>query len=62
MITYRILREKIDQMTSDQLDSAVTAHLGLCDEFVPVDHLELVDSNEDDRLDDGHPVLIILKE
>jgi hypothetical protein len=49
-------------MTPDQLDSAVTAHLGLCDEYVPVDHLELVDSNEDDRLGDGHPVLIILKE
>jgi len=47
-------------MTPKQLESNVTIHLDSIDEFFPVDHAELVNDNEEDRLNDGHPVLIVL--
>lgn len=60
MITYRQLAKKIATMTEEQLDSHVTVHLDSVDEFFPVDHYELNDAEqEDDRLDDGHPVLVV---
>jgi hypothetical protein len=46
-------------MNEEQLDSNVTIHLDSIDEFLPVHHAELVNDNEEDRLDDGHPVLIV---
>lgn len=56
---YRDLLRKCEQMTDEQLDMDVTVHLSSCDEFFNVDHLELTDDQEEDRLDDGHPVLVI---
>ena len=60
MITYKQLKEFINRMTPKQLESNVTIHIDGIDEFVSVDHAELVNDNEEDRLDDGHPVLIVL--
>ena len=59
MFTWRELLEKISKMTDEQLNSTVTVHAQSIDEFIPVDHFELNDSQEDDRLDDGHPFLVI---
>jgi hypothetical protein len=59
MITYRQLQQYIEKMNEEQLDSNVTIHLDSIDEFLPVHHAELVNDNEEDRLDDGHPVLIV---
>jgi hypothetical protein len=58
MITYKQLQDYISRMTPEQLDQNVTVWID--DEFLPVDHAELVDNNEEDRLDDGHPILVIL--
>jgi hypothetical protein len=59
-MTWRELREKIDAMTFEQVISAVTIHLHSRDEYYAVDHFELVNDNEEDRLDDGHPFLVVL--
>lgn len=61
-MTYRELSEWIQQMTPVQLDSTVTVHLGEEDEFYPVDHGELTNDQEEDRLDDGHPYLVVFNE
>lgn len=59
MITYRELNVLINKMTDEQLDCNVTVCLE-DDELFQVNHLELNDADqEDDRLDDGHPVLIV---
>lgn len=47
-------------MTADQLVSDVTIHLHSQDEYYSVDHYELTDDNEEDRLDDGDPFLVVL--
>lgn len=60
MITYREMGEKINRMTDEQLDSHMTVHLQSKDEFFAVDHYELTDDQEEDRLDDGHPILVVL--
>ena len=54
------LKIKIDAMTDSQLDSDVTVFLDETDEFIRADHFELCNDNEEDRLDDGHPYLVIL--
>jgi len=62
MITYRELNVLINKMTDEQLDCNVTVCLE-DDELFPVNHLEINDADqEDDRLDDGHPVLIVFNE
>lgn len=58
MITYRQLQDYISRMTEEQLNANVTVWID--DEFLSVDHAELVNDNEEDRLDDGHPILVIL--
>ena len=58
-MTYRDLLSKILKMTNAQMYSDVTIHLSSKDEYYKVEHLELTDDNEEDRLDDGHPVLIV---
>lgn len=59
MMTYLELADKISRMTKIQAYSDVTIHLSSKDEYYKVEHLELSDDNEEDRLDDGHPVLIV---
>jgi len=58
MITYRQLQDYISQMTEEQLNANVTVWID--DEFLSVDHAELVNDNEEDRLDNGHPILVVL--
>lgn len=57
---YRELLDKCIRMTKEQLDMDVTVHVASSDEFFGVDHLELTDDQEEDRLDDGHPILVII--
>lgn len=62
-VTYRRLYDWIGNMNEDQLCATVTVHLGDQDEFFPVGALLLNDAEqEDDRLDDGHPILAIHNE
>jgi hypothetical protein len=62
-MTYRDLWNKIELMTTEQLDLPVTVHLSDIDEFFPVDHLELTDAAQDeDRLEDGHPILVVFND
>lgn len=56
---YRDLLDKCEQMSEEQLNMDVTVHVASSDEFFKVDHLELTDDQEDDRLNDGHPILVI---
>lgn len=56
---YRDLLDKCEQMSEEQLNMDVTVHVASSDEFFKADHLELTDDQEDDRLDDGHPILVI---
>lgn len=58
-MTYGQLKDYIDRMNPEQLASTVTIHLDSVDEFFPVDHAELVNDQEEDRLDDGHPILVV---
>ncbi len=58
--TYEQLAEYIERMTPEQRQMSVTIHLNSTDEYYPVDHAELTNDQEEDRLDDGHPVLIVL--
>jgi hypothetical protein len=46
-------------MNSEQLMQHVTIHFGPNDEYYQVDHLELANDQEEDRLDDGHPFLVV---
>lgn len=62
MITYRQLQTIISRMNEEQLDCTATIHLHSKDEFYAVDHIELVSEQEEDRLDDGHPVLVVFDE
>lgn len=59
-MTYQQLKDYCDRMTPEQLAASVTIHLGSKDEFFPVDHAELVSDQEEDRLEDGHPILVVL--
>lgn len=56
---YRELFVQCSKMTDEQLDADVVIHLHSEDAFFAVDHLELVDCQEEDRMPDGHPVLIV---
>ena len=59
-MTYHELAHKIlDTFTYDQLHSDVTVHISSVDEFHKVDHMELVNDNEEDRLPDGFPILCV---
>jgi hypothetical protein len=58
-MTYLQLADSISRMTKEQAYSDVTIHLSSKDEYYKVEHIEITDDNEEDRLDDGHPVLII---
>ena len=58
-MTWLKLKQYIERMTQEQLNQDVTIHLDSKDEFFAVDHAELCDSNEEDRLDDGHPYLVV---
>ena len=53
------LQAKIAAMTEEQLLSDVTVYINRSDEFIPVEHFELCNDNEEDRLDDGHPYLVL---
>jgi len=57
-MNYLQLQEYISRMTPEQLNCTVTVWFD--DEFFPVDHAELTNDNEEDRLDDGHPILVVL--
>ena len=58
-MTYRDLRDKILRMNNAQLDSKVVIHLSSKDEYYKVEHIEITDDNNEDRLEDGHPALIV---
>lgn len=60
-MNYLDLKQKISNMTEEQLLQNVTIHFGPNDEYYQVDHLELANDQEDDRLDDGHAFLIVLE-
>ncbi len=70
MITWKQLEAYIGRMTEHQKNKNVVIHLNSKDEFInvdearnvelAVDHAELVDSNEDDRLEDGYPILVVI--
>lgn len=62
MITYKQLQQAIARMNDAQLNCNAVIHLHSKDEFYAVDHIELVSEQEEDRLDDGHPVLVVFDE
>lgn len=53
-MTYRELRDKLDELTDEQLDCDVTVH-DLDDEYFPISSLETYDT--EGVLDDNHPFL-----
>lgn len=57
MLTYRELRNRINQMTEEQLDCDVTIVDSGSDEFYTVDVVSCEDT--DGVLDHNHPYLII---
>jgi hypothetical protein len=60
-MTYKELAEKIlNTFNDDQLYYDVTIHLGSNDEYYKIDDLALTNDEEEDRLDDGHPILVVL--
>ena len=62
-MTYKQLAEKIlSTFTQEQLSSDITIYLSSQDEFYKIDHLELTNDEEEDRLDDGHPILVVIDE
>lgn len=56
MNTYRKLKETLDKMTDEQLDSNLTIHDELSDEYYPIE-IKIKESETDDVLDAGHPFL-----
>lgn len=58
-MTYEDLYAYIGKMTPEQRQMTVTVHLPE-DEFIAVHHAELTNDQEEDRLDDGHPYLVVL--
>lgn len=59
MITYRQLQDYISRMTEEQLNANVTVWID--DEFLSVDHVGLVNVNEEDRHKwPSHPILVVL--
>lgn len=58
-LTYRELREHINTMDDDQLDSNVTIHVTEQDEFMPVQDLDYVSEDGNGVLDPLHPFLIM---
>jgi hypothetical protein len=56
--TYRELLSAIQQMNDEQLDSNITVQDPAEDEFHPAE-LRIMDGNEQDVLDDYHPVIYI---
>lgn len=58
-MTYADLADKISRMTKEQYFSDVTIYLSSKDECYKVDRLEFTDEQEEDRLDNGHPILIL---
>ena len=62
-MTYKQLAEKIlSTFTQEQLSSDITIYLSSQDEFYKIDHLELTNDEEEDRLDDAHPILVVIDE
>lgn len=55
---YKELLLKCQQMNNEQLNMDVVVHIHHMDEIFKIDHIELVNDQEEDRLDDGHPLLI----
>jgi hypothetical protein len=60
-MTYEALKDIISEMTLEQLKSDVTVWIDEEDEFYPVKKLEFANAERDDRLDEGHPIFIVLK-
>ncbi len=58
-MTYLELADKISRMTKEQAYSEVMIHLSSKDEYYKVDHIDITDENEEDRLEDGYPALIV---
>jgi hypothetical protein len=59
-MTYRKLKEQLDKLNEEQLDSDVSIHDGHADEFYEAEGiLETVPEGEDDILDVGHPYIVI---
>jgi hypothetical protein len=56
-MTYKQLLEVLDELEPDQLKLNVTAFID--EEFFPIINLKFNDSQEDDRLEEGHPYLEI---
>lgn len=60
-MTYEALKDIISEMRPEQLKSDVTIWLSIDDEFYPVKKVEITDGEKEDRLDDKHPVLIVVR-
>jgi hypothetical protein len=60
-MTYVSLKDAIGEMTPEQLKSDVTIWLSIDEEFHPVETVEFTDGEKEDRLDDNHPVLIVVR-
>lgn len=60
-MTYEALKDIISEMRPEQLKSDVTVWLSIDDEFYPVKKVEITDGEKEDRLDDKHPVLIVVR-
>ena len=56
---WRDLLRKIEVMTLDQLNSDIVVVPMATDSILFVDHFELSNDQEEDRLADGHPVLVL---
>lgn len=61
-VTWRELKEAIDNMPLDRLDDTATVLDGDEKEFLPIEGIDTVDSLDDDLqgvLDEGHMVVTI---
>jgi len=58
-MNWNDLRKKTDAMDASQLFMDVVVYCNGSDEFMPVSHFELCNDTEEDRLDDGHPYLVL---
>lgn len=54
-MTWRELRDKLNTLTDEQLNTDVTIFDGNVGEFAPADGFDIADA--DDVLDTGHPFL-----
>lgn len=60
-LTYKELAAIIGRMTEEQQQCDVTVGLGISDEVLPMNHLEITSQSTEFAgiLDDGHPVIVI---